>query len=473
MAKILRYVLSLVKTVVVGASIDGDAVVVRVRPHRREQLRCPVCGRVCECHDHEPTRRWRAMDLAASKCFLEYRPARVRCPEHGVRVERVPWARHRSRFTRDFEDWVACLAVHSPISWVARLARVEWKSVGGICGRVYDEIEAERGTGRFDGLRRIGIDETSYKKGHKYLTVIVDHDRGCLVWAHEGWGRDVLNLFLDELTREQRRGIEVVTADGARWIKTLVRRRCPNARWVMDPFHVVEWMNDALDRVRREEWQVAKAEARAVVPRTGRRGRPRSNEVAPEVIEELRARAASIKNSRYALVKNPEDLTGAQRAKLADLRRAGGRLFRAWDLKEDLRAVFRAGSAGEAEELLDAWLHAAAYCRIGPVVEVEKKVRRRRADVIAAVELGVGNGRVESINNKIKVTVRMGYGFRNTDSLIALLMLRCSDEQPALPWEDRTEEKRRADERKRKDRERDRRRRSKKAERASARLADS
>ena len=466
MAKILRHVLGLVKTVVLGVSIEGDSIVVRVRPHRREQLRCPVCGRRCECHDHEPTRRWRAMDLARSKCHLEYRPARVSCPEHGTLVERVPWARPRSRFTRDFEDWVACLAVRCCMSAVARIARVEWHSVGGICKRVYDEVEAQRGVARFDGLRRIGIDETSYKRGHRYLTVVVDHDRGCLVWAHEGYGRDVLNLFLDELTREQRRAIEVVTADGAKWIKTLVRRRCPNARWVMDPFHVVEWANDALDRVRREEWQAAKAEARAVVPRTGRRGRPRRNEVAPEVAEELRARAASIKNSRYALVKNPEDLTESQRAKLAEVRRAGGRLFRAWDLKEDLRAVFRAGSSAEAEALLDAWLRAAAYCRIKPVVEVEKKVRRRRADVIAAVELGIGNGRVESINNEIKVTVRMGYGFRNTDNLIALLMLRCSDEQPALPWEDRREEKRKRDERKRRDRERARMRRKKRAGKA-------
>ena len=93
----------------------------------------------------------------------------------------------------------------------------------------------------------------------------------------------MLSLFLDEHTREQRRGIEVVTADGARWIRALVRRRCPNARWVMDPFHVVEWMNDALDEVRRREWQAAKAEAASVVPRTGWRGRPRKNEVPPEV----------------------------------------------------------------------------------------------------------------------------------------------------------------------------------------------
>lgn len=468
MAKILRYVLGLVKTVVLGVSIDGDAIVVKVRPQRREQLRCPVCGRRCECHDHEPARRWRAMDLARSMCYLEYRPARVRCPEHGVLVERVPWARHRPRLTRDFEDWAACLAVKCCMSAVPRIARVEWHSVGGICRRVCDEIEAQRGSARFDGLRRIGIDETSCKKGHRYLTVVVDHDRGCLAWAHEGYGREVLSLFLDGLARKQRRGIEAVTADGAKRIRQLAKRRCPNARWVMDPFRVVEWMNGALDEVRREEWQAAKAEARAAVPRSSRHGRPRKGEAAPEAAARPASRASSIKNSRYALAKNPEDLTGRQKEKLAGLRKAGGRLFAAWDLKEDLRAVFRAEDAHEAEALLAAWLHRAACCRIAPVVAVEKKVRRRRADVIAAVDLGIGNGRVESINQKIKVTIASGYGFRNTGNLIALIMLRCSDEQPALPWEDRREEKRKRDERKRKDRERDRKRRKEKAAKAKA-----
>ena len=90
-----------------------------------------------------------------------------------------------------------------------------------------------------------------------------------------------------------------------------------------------------------------------------------------------------------------------------------------------MKAIFRTKDAHEAQGLLDAWLKAIAYCRIAPVVAVEKKVRRRRADVIAAVNLGTGNGRVESINNKIKVTIASGYGFRNADNLIALIMLRC------------------------------------------------
>jgi transposase len=434
MYRILRFVLSLTAVVIGGVRIEADCIVVALRPYRRRQRRCPICGRRCDFYDakHKP-RKWRAMDLAGAKCYLEYRPSRVCCPIHGVHVESVPWARHRSRFTRDFEDWVAWLCVHCTISATAELARVEWRSVGDICKRVYDDLEAARGTDRFDGLRRIGIDETSCKRGHKYLTVIVDHDRGCLIWAHEGYGKDVLALFFNELTREQRRAIEVVTADGARWIKSQVKRLCPNARWVMDPFHVVSWMNDALDAVRCEEWQVAKRAARDAMPKRDRPGRPAKGDETPEETKTLKAAADAIKGSRYALVKNPDDLSDAQRAKLDEVRRAGSRLFRAWELKEDLRAVFQAGGAKEAEALLDDWLRRASRCRIPQIVAVNKKVRHRRDDIIAAVDLGISNARVEAINNKIKVTVRMGYGFRNTDNLIALLMLRCSDTKPQLP----------------------------------------
>lgn len=438
MKSLLLFALGLARTVVLGVRIEAEHIIVSVRPYKRAQRRCPHCGRACEFYDmanRGVPRLWRAMDLARSTCYLEYAPCRVLCPKHGVVTEAVPWARHKARFTRDFEDWVAWLAVHCTISAASELARVEWHSVGDVCRRVYSELEAKRGASRFDGVRRIGIDETSYKKGHKYITVVVDHDRGCLIWAHEGTGKDVLNLFLDELTREQRRAVEVVTADGAKWIRQLVKRRCPNAKWVMDPFHVVQWMNDALDGVRCEEWNAARAAVKAAKPRPeGKRGRPAKDELAPEKVKELEEEAASIKGSRYALVKNPEDLTDNQREKLEALKKkAGSRLLRAWELKEDLRAVFQAADATEAAELLDDWMRRAAYCKISKVVAVEKKVRRRRDDIIAAVELDISNGRVEAINNKIKVTVRMGYGFRNTDNLVSLLMLRCGDCQPQLP----------------------------------------
>ena len=462
MKSMIRAVLALVHTSVLGVEPEDGwrRVVVSVRPHKRYGLRCPVCGKACEHYDTSPgPRRWRAMDLGLMKCYLQYTTRRVRCPEHGVHVEDVPWARPRARHTRDFEDWVAWLACFCNATTVKSLARVGWGTVGQIVERVVADMQSRRGAGRFDGLRRIGIDETSYKKGHRYITVVVDHDRGCLVWAHEGTGREVLGLFFDELTPEQRRGIEVVTADGAKWIKRLVRQRCKKAAIVMDPFHVVQWMTEALEEVRRSEWRVANAKAKAAIPKRDRAGRPKKGEETPAEARALKDLADDIKGTRWALLKNPDELTDSQRAKLRALRgRAGSRLFRAWELKEDLRAVFQAGSAEEAERLLDDWIRRASRCRIAPVVEVEKKVRARRKDIVAAVGLGVTNGRVEAINSKIKVTVKMAYGFRNVDNLLALVMLRCGELRPTLPGRDPEDDERR----KRKARERAERKRAEK-----------
>ena len=219
---LLKRALGLERTVIEGARIEGDSIIVSVRP-RRAAPRCPVCGRRCAAYDRLGPRRWRAPDLGAARCYLEHAPVRASCPEHGVRTAPVPWARcASSRFASAFEDWVAWLALHMCRSALAELARVDWHTVGGICARVEASLEEADGRGRLDGLRRIGVDETSYKKGQRYMTVVVDHDRGRVVWACRGHGKDRLNEFLDLLTDEQREAIEVVTADGARWIADAV-----------------------------------------------------------------------------------------------------------------------------------------------------------------------------------------------------------------------------------------------------------
>ena len=128
-------------------------------------------------------------------------------------------------------------------------------------------------------------------------------------------------------------------------------------------------------------------------------------------------------------------MTDAQKEKLDSIKKkADSHLFKTWEFKEDLRAIFKYKYALVAEKHLDEWLHRAAYSRIPQVVEVEQKIRKRKKDVLSAIRLGLGNGRIEAINNKIKITVKIGYGFRNVDNLIALLMLRCSPIKPILPF---------------------------------------
>ncbi|WP_146143681.1 transposase, partial [Bifidobacterium callitrichos] len=141
---------------------------------------------------------------------------------------------------------------------VSALMRVDWKSVGPVCKRVADDLRAEQGAGLFDRLRSIGVDETSYRKGHKYMTVVVDHDRGRVVWMHQGHGEKVFDLFFRTLTEAQRASIRVITGDGARWIDECAFRWCPQAERILDGFHIVSWATDALDKVRTAAWREAR-----------------------------------------------------------------------------------------------------------------------------------------------------------------------------------------------------------------------
>jgi transposase len=383
-----------------------DEIVVAVRPVWREQDRCGVCRRRSPGFDQgEGRRRWRALDLGTTLAFVEAEAPRVTCRRHGVVVCAVPWARHTSRFTRAFEDQTAWLAVNTSKSAVAQLMRVAWRTVGAICERVADE--AQRQVDLLSGLRRIGIDEISHRKGQRYLTVVVDHDSGRLVWAAAGRDRKTVERFLDELGQERCKQIELVSCDMASWIAGPVADRLPGAVRCVDPFHVVMLATDALDEVRREVWNEArKAQNMAL--------------------------AKNLKGTRYALWKNPENLTGRQRAKLSQIQQTNRPLYRAYLLKEQLRQIYRL-PADAAITLLDGWIAWARRCRLPSFVKLAKTITIQRAGITAAIEHGLSNARVEAINTQIRMITRRAFGFHSPDALIALAMLSLADLCPPLP----------------------------------------
>ena len=273
-----------------------------IRPTKREQCRCGICHRKAARYDKgRGRRRWRCLDVGAQKVYIEADQPRVQCPKHGVITAAVPWARHGSRFTKNFEDTCAWLSVHTSRSTVSEYLRVQWHTVGDICQRVYQEMETNRPS-RFNGLVNIGIDETSYKKGHKYMTVVINHDTNSVVWCAKGYGKEVLSQFFEQLTQAQRASIRCVSADGAQWIASCVEKYCPNAVRCIDPFHVVSWATDALDQVRRQAWSEAHRQSKNLPKRNP--GRSAKGESAPK-----KKQANKIKNLRYALLKNPENLS--------------------------------------------------------------------------------------------------------------------------------------------------------------------
>ncbi|MGI9099548.1 MAG: helix-turn-helix domain-containing protein [Solirubrobacteraceae bacterium] len=212
--------LGLARAVVEDVFLDEEAVVVCVRPRAREQGRCPVCRRRCAGYDWgDGRRRWRAMDLGTTKAYVEAEAPRVECKRHGVIVAAVPWARHDSAFTRAFEDQCAWLAVNSSARAVAQLMRTTWRAVGGICRRVCDEARGQRDL--LANLRRLGFDEISVRKGQSYLTVVVDHHTGRLVWAAPGRDRRTVEKFLD--LRVPRTRKEDRCRRSVRWMRCCVR----------------------------------------------------------------------------------------------------------------------------------------------------------------------------------------------------------------------------------------------------------
>src|SRR5207342_1939069 len=227
-----------------------EVLVARVRVKAGAARRCSRCRRRCPGYDtSRDPRRWRGLDLGTTQVFLQATTSRVCCPEHGVVVAAVPWARPGSRFTTAFEDTAAWLVCHATLSVVAMLLRVAWRSVADIVTRVVAD-RATR-TDRLAGLRRIGIDEISYRKGQRYLLVVVDHDSGRLVWAGKDRTKETLGRFFDDLGADRAGQLTHVSADGAQWIHDVVAVRAPKAVLCLDAFHVVAWATEALDQVRR------------------------------------------------------------------------------------------------------------------------------------------------------------------------------------------------------------------------------
>jgi transposase len=356
----------------------------------------------------EGRRRWRTLDFGTTIVWLEADAPRVRCPEHGVVVCAVPWARHGSRFTRTFEEQVAWLAVNTSSSAVAELMRIAWRSVGAICERVAQE--AGRDQDLLAGLSRIGIDEISHRKGHRYLTVVVCHDTGRLVWAAPGRDKATVEAFFDALGAERAKQLKLVSCDMAGWIEAVLAKRCPKARRCVDPFHVVALATDALDKVRREVWNEARRQGHGEV-------------------------AAELKGARYALWKNPENLTARQQSKLADLERLNRPLYRAYLLKEQLRQIYRL-TPRAAIRLLNRWLAWARRCRLKPFVKLARTIAAQHDGIVAAIRHGLSNARVEAINTQIRLIARRAFGFHSPEALISLAMLKLGGLCPPLP--DRT-----------------------------------
>lgn len=411
---------------------DADGVKhirIKARPTKTHENDCPFCHKPCPVYDKHSskTRTWRGLDWGGIIVEVECQTHRINCPEHGIYVAEVPWAYPGSGFTKDFDLQVAWFASYLPRSTTSYFMRVDWETVGRCVNRALHDLEPERSK-RLDGLVNIGIDETSYKKGHKYITVIVNHDTNTVVWASEGHGKSVLEKFYRQLTPEQLSTIKIVTGDGAKWITDCVNEFTPGCERCVDPFHVVEWAMDALDEVRRDIWNDAYDEYKKLKKENPRKpGRPKEDDPNTAIIKAAKAKADAIKGSTYALGKAPEHLTEKQQYRVNMIASEHKQLYRAYQLKEQLRLLLKATDVIEAEAELKRWLWRASHSRIPAFKELYQKIKRNRNHILNAIRLGMSNARIEATNNKIKLIIRKAYGFRNIQNMLDMVYLVCSN----------------------------------------------
>lgn len=380
----------------------SEVLVLSVRAKASQAGRCSRCRKRCPGYDAggrdgDGIRRWRTLDVGTTKAYLQAAVPRVQCAEDGVVVAHVPWARPGAKHTWAFEDTCAWLAAHTALSVLTVLLRIAWRTVAAIVTRVV--ADGRDTNDLLAGLTRIGIDEIAYRKGHRYLTCVIDHATGRLVWAGEGRNQDTLGRFFDELGAERAALLTHVSCDGAEWIHALVRARAPQALICLDAFHVVAWAMKALDKVR---------------------------------VRTMTHAGITDRHAMWATRKNPGDLTGEQRTSLAAIADTNATLYRAYLLKEQLREVFRVkGRIGR--RLLAGWLSWASHSRIPEFVALARSIRRYRDLIWNTLDHHLSNARSEATNTHLRALTKRAYGFHSPDALIGMAMLTRGGLCPALP----------------------------------------
>lgn len=357
--------------------------------------RCGGCGRRARRRHDRAWRSWRHLDVFGWRCYLRYAIWRVRCPRCGVRTEKVPWAAAGSRFTRDFEQQVAWLAQRCDLTAVMGYFRISWPSVRRIVDRVVER--AWDADSALDGLRVIGVDEISYRRHHHYLTVVVDHLSGRVVWAGKDRKAKTLLRFFRALGPERTAQLESISADMWEPYVIVLRRKAPQARIIFDRFHIVRHLNEAVTKVRQQL-------IRDADPQTRR----------------------DLKNTRFPVLKLPTSRTPEDRQVLEEQVRGNRTLYRAMLLKDDFMDLYTYHREGWARRFLQGWLRRAMHSKLEPIKKVARMIRNHLDGVVGWVQWQISNGRLEGMNNRIRLLSHRSFGLHSAEALISLVYLCCT-----------------------------------------------
>lgn len=367
-----------------------------VKPYKNG-CRCPYCqrrGRIVRTMD-EP-RTWRDLPICRWTVLFRYCPREIYCPTHHRVQEDIPWADSYARVTYRFEF---VLLVYCQIMTQKAAARILHIPKSTLSDTLHRTISRIRAGHRIRKLRSIGIDEISYAKGHKYATVVYDLDRARVVWVGAGKGRETIDAFFtQQLSDYQKAQVKWACCDMSQAYMGAIEHHCPNAKLVIDRFHIVKALNEAVDEVRKEQWRTASADERK-----------------------------ALKGLRWLLFKHSANRSKKDTHILNVLKKGNRRIHRAWVLKDEFERFWDFKAPWAAKRFLNNWTTAALKSRLEPLGKFVKTIRNNIHRLLPFVESRLTNATAEGLNRIIRMTKNRASGFRSLEAFSDLIFLTIGD----------------------------------------------
>ena len=356
---------------------------------RGGEFPCPECGRLgCKAYD-TLNKVWRHLNFFQHVSYLHVRTPRVECPTCGVKQAPVPWAREASGFTLLFEAFIMAMAKEMPVNAIARLVGEHDTRIWRI---LHHYVEKARGEQDYSRVRTVGMDETSSKRGHNYITVFVDMDKSKVLFATPGKDAATLTAFKKDLEAHGGRAenIKQACCDMSPAFIRGIEDTFENSSITFDKFHIVKIINEALDEVRRIE----------------KKTRP------------------ELKKTRFAWLKNPRNLKAKQQSLIETLSvpKLNLKTAKAYQIKLTFQDLY-AQAKEKAEEFLKRWYFWATHCRLQPMIDAARTIKRHWDGVLAWFDFGITNGVLEGINSLIQAAKAKARGYRSARNLITVVYL--------------------------------------------------
>lgn len=367
-----------------------------VKPHKNGGC-CAKCGRRGRIVSHSPeARAWEDIAVLGLRVILWYSPKEIACPTHGRAQEEIPWAAPYSRITYRSEWRICSLCQSMTQKAAARILCMAPSTLSDILHRIVTRV---RSAHQVRGLKSLGVDEISYKKRHRYATLVYDLDRSRVVWVGEGKGRETIDRFFNAgLSAGQKRRIRWASCDMSRAYTEAIKTHCPNAKLVIDRFHIVKALNAAVDEVRKEQWR----------------------ELGPEQRE-------SIKGLRWLLGMGSATRTKAHTRQINRLGRANRRIHRAWVLKDEFEHFWSYSYVGSARAFLKRWMTAALKSRLPSLRTFVNTLREHSENILTYIERSLTNAAGEGINRIVKIAKNRASGFRGLHNFADMIYLIVGD----------------------------------------------